>query len=125
MPDPRQNLGKEGESLAAAYLRQKGWKIEATNYRCRAGEVDIVARSNSHLVFVEVKTRKNTDIISPLRSVHRHKQQRIARAAIYYMKKQGLNSLRTPCRFDVITVNKTTGEVGHWPGAFRFSRGSR
>lgn len=59
MPTPRARLGRRGEEVAQQFLAEKGYQILATNYRCRWGEVDIIARDGEELVFVEVRTRRN------------------------------------------------------------------
>lgn len=99
-------LGAEKETLAAEYLKANGYQILEQNYFTRTGEIDLIAKENGYLVFLEVKYRKNTATGYPEESVHYQKQQRIIRAARYYMLTHGYGEY-TPCRFDVVAI---TGE---------------
>lgn len=125
LPDPRHALGRAGEKAAAAYLARNGMRIESGNYRCPLGEIDIIAREGERWVFVEVKTRREPVIISPLRAVNSRKQGRIVRAAQWYLKERGLDSRATPCRFDVVTLGCGGGGIEHLRGAFRPRRGRK
>jgi len=73
--------GKMGEDLCAKYLRDNGYVILKRNFRSRSGEIDIIAKRGSHLSFVEVKTRKNTNFGHPCDAVDYHKQQKIISTA--------------------------------------------
>ena len=77
----RKNLGDFGESIAAKFLEDKGYEIVATNYRCRYGEIDIVAWDNNQLVFVEVRPMKGCSFGTPEESVGSIKQSRMVSAA--------------------------------------------
>lgn len=90
-----------GESLAADHLLQQGYKIEARNYRYRRTEIDIVARLEDILIFVEVKTRSSGRFGHPSRFFSRAQQRRISRAASMYMEEVGHE---WEIRFDLITV---------------------
>ena len=63
--DKKQLIGREGEAQAAAYLKQQGYTIVGQNFTCRYGEIDVIARKDPYIVFVEVKTRKNEEFASP------------------------------------------------------------
>ncbi len=102
MLNHRQRLGKSGEKTVARYLETKGYKILAKNYRCKLGEVDIIARDGQVLVFIEVKTRSGLGYGSPAAAVDRRKQQQISRTAQYYLAEQKL--FDSPARFDVVSV---------------------
>ncbi len=102
MLNRRQRLGKSGEETVAKYLETKGYKILTTNYRCKRGEVDIIARDGQVLVFIEVKTRSGLGYGSPAAAVDKRKQQQISRAAQYYLAEQNL--FDSPARFDVVSV---------------------
>ena len=67
-------LGRWGEQQVAEDLRRKGWKIAAMNYRCRMGEIDVIAEKRTYLAFVEVKLRKNDGYGRPAEAVTRSKQ---------------------------------------------------
>ncbi|MDE5548747.1 MAG: YraN family protein [Clostridia bacterium] len=106
--------GIEGENLAVEYLKKSGYKILERNFSNRTGEIDIIAQDGKYIVFVEVKTRENTQFGMPIESVTIQKARKIIRTAecyLLYKKKQ--NSL---CRFDVIEVLR--GEVNHIKNAY-------
>ena len=83
----KQVTGKLGEDLATKYLEKIGYKIVARNFRCRQGEIDIIARSTEELVFVEVKTRTNLSYGSPAEAVDFTKQKHMEKVAKYYLYK--------------------------------------
>ena len=97
-------LGRCGEDLAHRYLRNAGFMIVARNYRPSAGEaeVDIVARDNGTLVFVEVKSRLSAEFGSPDRAIDGEKQNRIVRAARSYVTRAGI--AWNQVRFDTISI---------------------
>jgi len=96
--------GELGEELAAAHLRKKGYKILVRRYRpkSRRGDIDIVARENEVLVFVEVKTRGSEEFGRPVDAVGPKKRQHLRRAALDYLRRLG--SPRLYFRFDVVEV---------------------
>jgi putative endonuclease len=106
--------GAAGEDLACAWLERRGYRILARNWRCRSGEVDVVARVGSTTVFVEVKERRNASHGLGLEAVTWSKRQRLVRAARLYAASKGLSE--TDLRFDVVSVDGR--EVRHEPGAF-------
>jgi putative endonuclease len=116
--DNRQSLGQTGEGLACGELQRRGYAILARRYRSRFGEIDIVARSNKTIVFVEVKTRAGDDFGGGAAAVTPWKQRRIAQMAIDYLSRNDLHD--QPCRFDVVTVDiKASGpEVVVYEHAF-------
>ena len=77
--------GVWGEALVADYLREKGYKLAAHSYRCRFGEIDLIAWDKSVLCFVEVKTRTNTQMGLPREYVTAGKQARIRKTALFYL----------------------------------------
>jgi putative endonuclease len=95
--------GKRGEEEAARYLESRGFKIIARNFRTRWGEIDIVARDRSVVVFVEVKTRSDSRFAAPEESVTFTKQERMRRAASIWLAEQYPNDA-PQCRFDVVAV---------------------
>jgi putative endonuclease len=101
-PDPRQQLGLDGEALAERELRRAGLRILERRYRTRHGEIDIVAEDGDILVFVEVKTRTRTVHGAPSAAVTPRKRGRIARVAAAFLQSAGL--AERPCRFDVVEV---------------------
>ena len=100
--DARRQLGDQGEDLAAAALKQQGYKILERNYVTPLGEIDLIARQGKTVVVVEVKTRKSTRFGSPQEAVSVTKQQRLRRLAAYYLKDKRLAGM--PVRFDVVAV---------------------
>ena len=100
-------------------MEQQGYEILEYNYRCRMGEIDIVARQGGYLVFVEVKNRRDGQTGDPLEAVDRAKQRRISRTAQYYCLTHGYGET-PPCRFDVAAVLGTDGEVRLVRNAFEF-----
>jgi len=98
----RLDSGKKGELLAEAFLKSKGYKIIARNYRTRLGELDIIGEDKGCVVFIEVRSVNSFRFGSPLCTVNRKKQSRIAKASLAYIKKYGLQY--KDCRFDVISI---------------------
>jgi len=99
--------GRQGEDLAEQYLVRHGYRIIARNYRVPCGEVDIIARDNGVVTFVEVKTRKGTRFGSPAESVTLRKRQQISKAALVYLGQHSLTS--QPARFDVVSIELRQG----------------
>jgi putative endonuclease len=107
LSEEREHLGQTGETLAAAFLEKAGYKILIRNYRQKCGEIDIIAEDKGTLVFVEVKTRKNTSFGSPFAAVTKNKQRHIGRVAQDYLSRHRL--FHRPARFDVISVLMVNG----------------
>jgi len=99
----RIELGRRGEDAAAAYLERIGMVVDARNWRCPVGEVDIVARDGDAVVFVEVKTRRSERAGSAEEAVSATKQKRIARLAEAYLASTG-GSMESSVRFDVVAI---------------------
>ena len=102
MATPRGRLGRWGESHARRYLERKGYTVWATNYRCRWGEVDIVAHHGEEIVFVEVRTRRGTAFGTPEESVTAAKSRRLAATAQHYLESNGLE--QSQWRIDLISI---------------------
>ncbi|MFT7404226.1 YraN family protein [Zhongshania sp.] len=105
--------GAQAERGARGLLKDNNLKILHQNYRSRFGEIDIIALSDSHLIFVEVRYRQSTAFGSPAETVNNKKQQRIIRTAKHFLSRGEYAEL--PCRFDVIEVGKDES------GKFRFN----
>jgi len=102
MTEARHALGKAGEEAAVQFLRQQGYHILERNYRCRFGEIDLIARDGRMLAFVEVKTRRSQKYGPAAAAVTAQKQRHLIKASQAYLiqeKKAG-----ELCRFDVVTV---------------------
>ncbi len=102
MLNSRQNLGQSGEDIAAEFLSKNGYRVLTRNYRCRLGEIDIIAKEGGTLVFIEVKTRKGEAYGSPAAAVTSKKQRQISKTAQYYLAEHNL--FDAPARFDVVSL---------------------
>lgn len=106
----KQELGRFGEEQAARYLSRLGFMILAINYRTKVGEIDIVAKKNHVLHFVEVKTRSSLTCGRPLEAVTLRKQVHIKRAAQVFLEDLGQQIFRDyDLSFDVIEIYKHAG----------------
>ncbi len=90
-----------GEKAAAKFLKKNGYKIITQNFKCKLGEIDIIATYGEILVFAEVKQRKNNDFGNPSDFVDFRKQRKIRKTAEIYLMQKKIKPL---CRFDVIEV---------------------
>ena len=99
-------LGPWGEALAAEYLRRKGYQILCGNFRCRFGEIDLIAQNRQFLVFVEVKLRKSASFAAAAEYVDRHKQRRLLSTAQWYL---ATHETELQPRFDVIEIYAPDG----------------
>jgi putative endonuclease len=119
-PLTRQELGALGERHAARALRAAGLQLLERNFRCRRGELDLIAREGDTLVFIEVRTRTDTNVMTPLESVNERKQARIILLAREYLRTRRMPECR--CRYDVVEVTATPWgnvlDIRHLPGAF-------
>ncbi len=106
MSDRRRHTGQQGEVIARAYLQQKGYGIIATNWRCRAGEIDVIATDGPVLVFVEVRTRRSSIHGSAEESITPAKQRRLAALAQAYLQNlaQHGTSWQGAWRIDVLAL---------------------
>jgi putative endonuclease len=98
----RMGLGRRGEALAAEKLTALGYRLLARNYRCAAGEIDLVARHGETWVFVEVRARRGAAFGTPEESITARKQQRLIAAAQHYLQEQRLTEVSW--RIDVVAV---------------------
>ncbi|UOF89339.1 YraN family protein [Fodinisporobacter ferrooxydans] len=115
----KRSFGKLGETIAKNYLENKGYQILSVNWRCKIGEIDLIACQDRYLVFVEVKSRTSTRFGSPAEAVDVHKQGRIRKLAEWYLAENSqirFDSLR----FDVIGIQMHNGstQIRHYEGAF-------
>lgn len=98
----RRETGTQYEERAAEYLIAQNYQILERNYRIRSGEIDIIARDGTVLVFIEVKYRKNDESGNPLEAVDIRKQRKIIKVARYYLYQKKYGDV--PCRFDVVGI---------------------
>lgn len=116
-------LGRWGEKQAAGYLHQKGYRLLAAGYRCRMGEIDLIAQKGRELAFVEVKLRRNANFAEPREQVTAAKQRRILLAARHFLA-QHPEYGEHYCRFDVAEVYAPDGlqtakpEIRYYEHAF-------
>jgi len=100
--DTKKIFGTRGEEFAARILEDKGYQILETQYRCRAGEIDLIASKDGCYHFVEVKTRMGNAFGHPEESVTPEKQRRMVRAAMFYLTQRHAGDVRA--QFDVVEI---------------------
>jgi putative endonuclease len=121
--DREASAGDRAEAHAAKFLEKHGLKVRDRNFRCRFGELDIIAEEGDLLVFVEVRLRNHRQFASGMESVDYRKQQKLQLAAEAYLQKQFANN-PPGCRFDVVSMaskpeNRDTFAVEWLRDAFR------
>jgi putative endonuclease len=111
------SLGKDGEVLAADFLKNKGYRILDKNFRTVFGEIDIIAKDCGVVVFVEVKTRTDITFGYPFEAVNPKKREKIRKTALCFLKKLKKS---VPARFDVLSIYFEKGErkIDHIKDAF-------
>ncbi len=97
-----QRVGKQGEEIAEKYLKKQGYKILNKNFRCKQGEIDLIASDKNEIVIIEVKTRTSNTYGNPADAVDIRKQRHIYNAAQYYLYKNKLETKQI--RIDVIEI---------------------
>lgn len=115
MTQNNRKLGSRFEMEVAAFLEKNGFTILEQNYRCRSGEIDLIARDGSYLVFVEVKYRRDASAGAALEAVDRRKAAQVRRTAQYYLYENRCPET-TPSRFDVAAVDG--GQITYIRDAF-------
>jgi len=123
LSDFRKRVGNKGESIAEDYLKQKGYKIIHRNYRCRFGEIDIIAKDDDTIVFTEVRTKQNDNFGSPQDSITSTKIDKIAKTALSFIQEKKLTGYSY--RFDFIAVKFSQGRpnIEHIENAFVLNGG--
>ena len=117
MSHQRRSLGIQGEDIAAQYLQEQGLVILERNFRCRLGEIDIIARHGDCLVFIEVKTRSSDRFGLAQESITKQKIYKLRRLAQVYLAQRSFSGLNV--RFDVVAVNSAQEtKVTHIENAF-------
>lgn len=114
----KRQVGTEKENLAAEYLKKKGYFIIEKNYRVRQGEIDLIARDSTCIVFIEVKYRADGRSGDALEAVTGAKIRQISKTALFYLNQKKMSIDNTPIRFDVIGINGDA--VTHIENAFDF-----
>jgi len=105
------NRGAAAEALAARFLMARGLSIVGRNYRCRGGEIDLIARDREVLVFVEVRLRRNRAFGTAAESITAAKRRRLRLAARHYLARLGREP---PCRFDAVLLDALETENIEW-----------
>jgi len=112
-------VGSRGEELAAAFLERNGFALVERNFRCKGGEIDIIAKDGSTMVFIEVKSRKTLTYGVPQLAVTPFKQRQISKAALTWLARNHKHD--SPARFDVIAIlleNDYSHQIEHIKNAF-------
>lgn len=109
MSSRRVRMGRSAEIAAAAELGRRGYRIVASNYRCRQGEIDFVAEDGGVLAFVEVRCKMTDDYGSPAESITQAKMRKLAATAQRYIDERGVPE--SGCRFDVVEVVPIDGRL--------------
>lgn len=102
MVQNKREIGANYEKIAGEYLKKQGYQIVEYNFYSRFGEIDIIAKHQGYLVFVEVKYRENDKSGHPFEAVSVSKQRTISKCAFYYLQRYGLQDV--PVRFDVVGI---------------------
>ena len=118
MAGHKQIFGKKGEEIAERYLKRKGYRLVEKNYRCPLGELDLIVLDRRVIVFVEVKIRTDDRFGAPLESVHRRKQGKMIKAALFFLSQRRLH--HREARFDVVGISLDGPEpiIEHIQNAF-------
>lgn len=119
MKSQNKGKGNKGEEIATKYLSKLGYSIIERNYRySNKGEIDIIARDDNFLIFVEVKTRFNDKYGDPIEAITKNKQSQIKKIAEAYLYEKNITNIN--CRFDVITIEKKGDKlhIEHYKDAF-------
>lgn len=111
MKNKNQILGELGEMVAVKYLAKSKYKLISTNYKTKAGEIDIIAKDRSHLVFIEVKTRETGEFLTPSEAVNKEKQAKIKTSAEMFLRKHVKKDISY--RFDIIEVISSDNQNFH------------
>lgn len=112
----RHQKGINGELIAERFLKNNGYHIVAHNYRCRFGEIDLIAENDEFLIFIEVKYRRSDTMGLPEESVTIQKQRKICQCALFYLADHPLK--KRSVRFDVISI--LGDKITHFKHAFEF-----
>ncbi|WP_371929807.1 YraN family protein [Uliginosibacterium sp. 31-16] len=118
-----QPAGARAERLAEQHLIAHGAKILARNTRYKGGEIDLIAEHAGHIVFVEVRLRKNSDFGGAAASITPAKQHRIVLAARHWLQGAGSAYSRRPCRFDAVLLDALDDKRAEWLQAAFFMDG--
>lgn len=113
----KREIGTRYEMLAGAYLESQGYHVREYNYRCKLGEIDLIAEDGEYLVFCEVKYRMGTGSGYAAEAVDHRKQKIISRCALHYLMVKHLADV--PCRFDVVSIQGN--DITLYKNAFEYA----
>lgn len=112
-----QQIGFAAEASARHHLLAQGLSFVTSNYRCKSGEIDLIMRDKTHLVFIEVRSRTSRLYGGASVSITRQKQQKILKTALYYLSTHKLHE-KYPIRFDVISMDGVPAKINWIQNAF-------
>ena len=118
LSDFRKQVGNKGESLAEDYIKRKGYNIIQRNYRCRLGEIDIIAKDDDTIVFIEVRTKQNENFGTPQDSVTSTKMSKISKTALSFIHEKNLSGFSYRFDFIAITFSQGKPNIEHIENAF-------
>lgn len=118
----QQASGQQGEAAAESLLTRQGLKVLTRNYRCRAGEIDLVmldpdTADGDVIVFVEVRLRSAGAMVEAMETVDQHKQRKLSQAAQHFLMSKPAYANHA-CRFDVVAINDPDSKPVWLPNAF-------
>lgn len=105
--------GREAEALAAAFLVERGLTLLSSNYRCRHGEIDLIARDGATLCFIEVRSRRGRAFGTPIDTISTAKRRRIVQTADHFLAYTATGA-PCACRFDIVTIQGGESPVIEW-----------
>lgn len=112
-----QQIGFAAEAHAHEYLKAQGLILIISNYRCTMGEIDLIMRDKTHLVFIEVRARTNNAFGGALASITLEKQRKLRKAALHYLSTNHLHD-KFPVRFDVLAMDGKSRQITWVKNAF-------
>ncbi|MGM0651442.1 MAG: YraN family protein [Bacillota bacterium] len=111
MTKMRQQVGQKGEEAAREYLKEQGYSIVDNNYRCRLGEIDIIARDGNTVVIVEVRTKTGLAFGRPEESITRDKARKLHRLALQYLQSHYQREISSRIDLVAVMVDRNSGQV--------------
>ncbi len=107
----RQKVGQKGEQAARDYLEKQGYSIIETNYRCRLGEIDIIARDEDMVVIVEVRAKTGLNFGRPEESINQEKARKLHRLALQYIQSNYHREISSRIDLVAVMIEKSSGLV--------------
>jgi len=111
-------IGQDYEKAAEQFLATQGLKTLARNFNCKLGEIDLICQQNEYLVFVEVRYRKSSQYGGAGGSISQSKQNKVKKAAQYYLQQKNINLNHCAIRFDVVTIDGKIDNLNWIKNAF-------